>query len=198
MKNNFIRYAATLAIICLAASGLLSIVYNVTQPKIAAQAKMEEESALKDVYPGAARFEPVEDKGSVLYYKALNASGELLGYAFRAEKKGYSSVIVTMAGMDIEGVIKRIRVLSQNETPGLGSRIEEVRQQETFWDVVFRKVRIAQKPRPWFQARFDGKSYKALDCNAETITGATISSLAVIVSVEKKAKEVMEKAQDGR
>jgi electron transport complex protein RnfG len=198
LQNNFIRYAATLAIICLAASGLLSVVYNVTQPKIAAQAKMEEESALKDVYPGAERFEPVAEKGSVLYYKALNASGELLGYAFKAEKKGYSSTIVTMVGMDTKGIIKRIKILSQNETPGLGSRIEEVRQKETFWDVVLKKVKIAQKPRPWFQAQFDGKDYKTLDRNVEAITGATISSLAVVVSVEEKAKEVMEKTQDGR
>ncbi|MDD2866119.1 MAG: FMN-binding protein [Candidatus Omnitrophica bacterium] len=198
MQNNFIRYAATLAIICLAASGLLSVVYNVTQPKIAAQAKMEEESALKDVYPGAERFEPVAEKGSVLYYKALNASGELLGYAFKAEKKGYSSTIVTMVGMDTKGIIKRIKILSQNETPGLGSRIEEVRQKETFWDVVLKKVKIVQKPRPWFQAQFDGKDYKTLDRNVEAITGATISSLAVVVSVEEKAKEVMEKTQDGR
>jgi len=198
LQNNFIRYAATLAIICLAASGLLSVVYNVTQPKIAAQAKMEEESALKDVYPGAERFEPVAGKGSVLYYKALNASGELLGYAFKAEKKGYSSTIVTMVGMDTKGIIKRIKILSQNETPGLGSRIEEVRQKETFWDVVLKKVKIVQKPRPWFQVQFDGKDYKTLDRNVEAITGATISSLAVVVSVEEKAKEVMEKTQDGR
>lgn len=198
MQNNFFRYAATLAIICLAASGLLSVVYNVTQPKIAAQAKMEEESALKDVYPGVERFEPVEGKGNILYYKALSASGELLGYAFKAEKKGYSSTIVTMVGMDTKGIIKRIKILSQNETPGLGSRIEEVRQKETFWDVVLKKVKIAQKPRPWFQAQFDAKGYETLDRNVEAITGATISSLAVIVSVEEKAREVMEKARDGR
>jgi electron transport complex protein RnfG len=198
MQNNFIRYAATLAIICLAASGLLSVVYNVTQPQIAAQAKMEEESALKDVYPGAERFEPVAEKGSVFYYKALNASGELLGYAFKAEKKGYSSTIVTMVGMDTKGIIKRIKILSQNETPGLGSRIEEIRQKETFWDVVLKKVKIAEKPRPWFQSQFDGKDYKTLDRSVEAITGATISSLAVIVSVEEKAKEVMEKAQNVR
>ena len=198
MQNNFFRYAATLAIICLAASGLLSVVYNVTQPKITAQAKMEEESALRDVYPGVARFEPVGEKGSILYYKALGASGELLGYAFKAEKKGYSSTIVTMVGMDTKGIIRSIKILSQNETPGLGSRIEEVRQKETFWDVVLKKVKIAEKPRPWFQAQFDAKSYETLDRNVEAITGATISSLAVIVSVEEKAKEVIEKARDGR
>jgi Na+-translocating ferredoxin:NAD+ oxidoreductase RnfG subunit len=63
---------------------------------------------------------------------------------------------------------------------------------------VLKKVKIAEKPRPWFQAQFDAKSYETLDRNVEAITGATISSLAVIVSVEEKAKEVMEKARDGR
>ncbi len=198
MQNNFVRYAATLAIICLAASGLLSVVYNVTQPKVAAQAKMEEELALKDVYPGAARFEPVEDKGNIFYYRALNASGDLLGYAFKAEKRGYSSTIVTMVGMDTKGIIQRIKILSQNETPGLGSRIEEVRQKETFWDVVLRRVKIAQRPRPWFQTQFESKSYKGLEHNVETITGATISSLAVIVSVKEKAEKIMESVQSGR
>jgi len=198
MQNNFVRYAATLAIICLAASGLLSVVYNVTQPKVAAQAKMEEELALKDVYPGAARFEPVEDKGNIFYYRALNASGDLLGYAFKAEKRGYSSTIVTMGGMDTKGIIQRIKILSQNETPGLGSRIEEVRQKETFWDVVLRRAKIAQRPRPWFQTQFESKSYKGLEHNVETITGATISSLAVIVSVGEKAEKIMESVQSGR
>jgi electron transport complex protein RnfG len=198
MQNNFVRYAATLAIICLAASGLLSVVYNVTQPKVAAQAKMEEELALRDVYPGAARFEPVEDKGNIFYYRALNASGDLLGYAFKAEKRGYSSTIVTMVGMDTKGIIQRIKILSQNETPGLGSRIEEVRQKETFWDVVLRRVKIAQRPRPWFQTQFESKSYKGLEHNVETITGATISSLAVIVSVGEKAEKIMESVQSGR
>ena len=198
MQNNFVRYAATLAIICLAASGLLSVVYNITQPRIVAQAKMEEEAALKDVFPAAARFEPLKEGDETLYYKALDTDGAVAGYAFRAEKKGYSSVIVTMVGMARDGTIERIKILSQNETPGLGTRIVEVLQKETIWDVLLRRVRISEKPRPWFQVQFDGKPHEALDEDVEAITGATISSLAVITSVETKSREIMERVNNGR
>ncbi len=138
MPNHFLKYAATLFIICLAASGLLSVVHRVTYPKILQQTKAEEAQSLKDVFPSAGYFEPVKQGEDVLYYKAMEA-GRLLGYVFKASKRGYSSEIVTMVGLDTQGVITKIRILSQNETPGLGTRVTEVIQKETLWDVFLKK-----------------------------------------------------------
>lgn len=198
LKNNYLKYAATLAIICLAASGLLSVVFNITQPKILAQKLQEERSSLKEVFTDAKEFQAVEENGEVLYYKALGSEGRLLGFAFKAVKKGYSSDIVTMVGMRPDGVISRIKILSQNETPGLGTRIIEVIQKETLWDIVLKKARLGELPRPWFQAQFDDKPGADLKNNVQAITGATISSAAVIDSIQQKAREISEKVKNAR
>lgn len=196
LKNNYIKYAATLAIICLAASGLLSVIFNITQPAILKQQAQEEAKGLKEVYPAAAEFEPVKQDDNVLYYKALDKNKDVLGYVFKASKKGYSSVIVTMVGMDAKGIITRIKVLSQNETPGLGSKINEVIAKETFLDVLLKKVKAQEPPRPWFEERFNGKNVSNLTETVDTITGATISSSAVIDSVEQKAKEILARVKN--
>lgn len=197
-KNNYLTYGATLAIICLAASGLLSVVFNITQPKILKQQSQEETKSLKDVFSSAQEFEPVSEGEVVVYYKALDKNKDILGYVFKASKKGYSSVIVTMVGMDTKGEITRIKVLSQNETPGLGSKINEAIAKETLWDILLKKAKMTQPPQPWFEERFNGKKATDLTQTVDTITGATISSKAVIDSVQSKAKEIMEKVQHGR
>jgi len=197
-RSDFLRYSLILAVICVAAAGLLSAVHRVTQPMIAAQRLAEEQESLKDVYPEAAAFEPVKEGADILYYKVLDGKKGVLGYAFKAVRRGYSSDIVTMAGITPSGTIVRIKVLSQNETPGLGTRIVEVIQEETLWDVVLRKVKVMSKPRPWFQERFDGKKVIALDGAVDTITGATISSRTVIEAVQERGQEVLQQVSDGR
>jgi len=197
-RSNYLRYAFTLAVICLGAAGLLSAVHRVTQPRIIAQRLAEEQEGLQDVFPGAAAFEPVREGGEVLYYNALDGNRRVLGHAFKAVRHGYSSDIVTMAGMRPDGTIVRIKVLSQNETPGLGTRIAEGIQKETLWDVLLRKVKVLSRPRPWFQERFDGRDAARLDETVDAITGATISSDAVIASVQEKAQEVLRQVRDGR
>ena len=196
LKSNYFKYAATLAIICLAASGLLGVVYNLTKPKILAQQILEERNSLKEVFSAADTFEPVKKGEDIFYYKALDGRKNVLGFAFKTSHKGYSSDIVTMVGMDRNGVITHIKILSQNETPGLGSRITEVIQKNTIWDILLRKAKIAPPARPWFQEQFSGKKVDELD-SVNTITGATISSRAVIDSIQEKAREVMENIKNG-
>jgi electron transport complex protein RnfG len=195
LRNNFVRYAVILGAICLAASALLAVVYNVTRPKILLQKSLEEQSALKEVFPAAENFEPVAGDGAqgVLCYIAYGAGRQPLGVAFKASRKGYSSLIETMVGMTSDGVIQRIKILSQNETPGLGTRVTEVLQKETLWDVLRGKGTRAAPPQPWFQAQFNGKPLAGLDGSVETITGATITSQAVIDSIREQGQAILEK-----
>jgi electron transport complex protein RnfG len=167
--KDIVRYGLTLSIICVVASGLLAGVNKLTKAKIVAQAQLEEELSLKEVLPKAARFEPVKSAEEIIYYKAFDTSGNLLGAAFKAVGKGYSSNIETMVGMLKDGTVNAIKVLSQNETPGLGTN-------------------IAEKD---FTGRFVDKNIKDLG-NVQAITGATISSRAVISSVNKKSQEIQE------
>ena len=163
------RYGFILAFICVVASGLLAAVNKLTGPKILAAAKSEEQAALKEVMPLAADFtavQPAADK-EILYYKAFDPQGKLIGFVFKAAGKGYSSVIETLAGVFLDDKISAIKVISLNETPGLGMRVTEDK----------------------FTGQFNRQN--SLDLSSvEAITGATISSRAVIDSVMKKAQEI--------
>lgn len=166
--KEMIRYGFILGVICLVASGLLATVNSLTRPRIIAQAQAEEEGSLKEVIPEAVHFEAVKSKeGEVIYYKAQDKDGKLAGVAFKTSGKGYSSTIETMVGMKKDGTLVAIKILSHNETPGLGAQ-------------------VAEKP---FTVQFSQKNLQNLN-EVQAITGATISSKAVIDSVRKKAQEI--------
>ncbi len=72
-------------------------------------------------------FEPVEyeDKTMINDMAAVYlASGEQVGYAFISKAKGYSTDtdITLSVGLDMDGVITGIDVVSMNETAGIGSQ----------------------------------------------------------------------------
>ena len=166
MKET-LRYGFILAVICAVASGLLAGMNSITQAKIIAQARAEEVSALKEVMPQGEDFEPIKKGQDVIYYKVSNGEGKFIGVAFKASGKGYSGVVETLVGMSKDGTILAIKILSQNETPGLGVRIAE----------------------PSFTGKFTNKNIQDLS-GVQAITGATISSKAVINSVQEKAREI--------
>ncbi|MFA5156828.1 MAG: RnfABCDGE type electron transport complex subunit G [Candidatus Omnitrophota bacterium] len=163
------RYGITLGFICILAAGLLAGVNALTRPMIFAQAKQQEEKALSEVFHDAGRFEEIKSAaGEIIYYKVYDNNGVVVGVAFKATGKGYSGPVETMVGMDMDGKIGIIKVLSQNETPGLGSRVSEGS----------------------FTSQFSGKNIAGLD-EVQAITGATISSKAVTDPVKNKAQEIL-------
>ena len=101
-----------------------------------------------------------------------------------------------MVGITDDGTIQGIKILSQNETPGLGSNIDEVVEDKTVW-TAFSKEEKGATPKPWFQEQFRGKSINNLD-QIETITGATISSAAVIVSIKEKVEIILKEIKNAQ
>ena len=174
MKEIF-RYGFILSLICMTASASLALVNAVTKPRIISMAQTEEAKRLKEVMPEGEGFEPIKIGQEIIYYKAFDKENNFIGVAFKAQGKGYSSPIESIVGMTKDGRINAIRILSQNETPGLGTRIAENNFLERFigWDV--------QVPK-----------------GVQAIAGATISSKAVIDSVEKKAQEIKELIENER
>ncbi|MFA6357853.1 MAG: FMN-binding protein [Candidatus Omnitrophota bacterium] len=169
------RYGFILALICIVAAGLLAGVNALTRTKIAGQAIASEQSALREVMPLAVRFSEIKSGEEILYYKAFDSQDKLIGFVFKASGKGYSSVVVTLAGIFLDLKISAIKVISQNETPGLGVRVTEDQ----------------------FQNHFNNQNCLDLS-GVEAITGATISSRAVINSVMKKAQEISELIKNER
>ena len=156
-----------LGVICLLSAAILAGVNTVTKPRILAQGKEQERKTLAEFFPRAATFEPVVKEGKTVYYVAYDTQKKPMGIAFKTQEKGYSSLIETMVAMNNTGEILQIKIISQNETPGLGSRVAE----------------------PSFTGQFKGKNISAVN-EVQAITGATISSQAVKRSIEKKAEEI--------
>jgi electron transport complex protein RnfG len=173
--KEMVRYGFILAIICIVAAGLLSGINSLTKSKILAQAQTEEETSLKEVAPGGVRFEPIKSGGEIIYYKAYDKNDKLVGVAFKASAKGYSSTIEIMVGMLKDGTITAVKILAQNETPGLGARVTETS----------------------FTGQFNNKNINNFN-DIQAITGATISSTAVIDSVKKKSEEIKSLIKDAR
>ncbi len=175
-----IRYGLILLIICFCASLILSVTYKFTHLRIEAQQVSEEKGALDEVFPEATDFEDKAFEGRA-YYLAKK-EGKSLGYIIKTETKGYSAGIVMLVGFDFNGRIKGVEVLSQQETPGLGAKIVEIKQGEI---------------RPWFLKQFAGKSASGLDLkDIQAITAATISSLAVLEGAKKSVSEFLEKIKN--
>ena len=150
--REMLRYGFTLAVICLFASASLAIVNKLTSLKIIAQAQAQGELALREVMPEGEIFEPVKTDAGVLYHLVRDKNKKIIGVVFKASHKGYSSTVETIVGMFPDGTITAIKVLSQNETPGLGARVAEKE----------------------FMQQFAKRQIRELD-NVQAVTGATIS-----------------------
>ena len=103
---------------------------------------------------------------TVAYNTAVTESGETLGYIFTTSKKGYGGEIKVMTGIDVDGKITAVKILSAaDETPGLGANVTKSN----------------------FYSQFKGiskgfelvKNSKTADNQVVAVTGATISSTAV-------------------
>jgi electron transport complex protein RnfG len=175
--NDMIRFGGILLIVSAIAAAGLTAVYQVTKPRIDEQKAMELQDALAVALPGAdlQSLRPVTDQGHLLYYNGFASpdTTRLVGRAFLASGFGYSSTILSMVGVDTTGKIIGIKILSQGETPGLGTKVQEIRRGEQW---------------PWFQQQFLGRPVSGLAVDKDGgeikgITGATISSRAVTKSI---------------
>jgi len=181
------RFAATLTFVGLIAAGSLAWVNEITKPMILVQQEKELKDALAYVLPGSKTgvIIPVKENNKTIYYMGYKdkEKKQFIGYAFLVLSKGYSSTIRTLVGMDSTGTIFAIRVLSQQETPGLGNRCQEVKSGQT---------------SPWWQKQFSGKKATNICVDKDggqiqAITGATITSRAITNGISARAKWLLEK-----
>lgn len=197
--KSVLRFVMVLFLVNLVAASILAGVYHLTRPRIEAQEELIRQEALRQVMPESVgdRLEPVEAGKEIEYWRVFKGDGQRVrGYIFIAEKYGYSSVIETMVGMKLDGTITGVRILSQNETPGLGAKIVEVVSDKTILKAlkgVFSKEEEPEKEiLPYFTEQFKAINVKSMDIsNIDAITGATISSKAVVESIRSKGLEML-------
>lgn len=179
-----LRLLATLAIAG-AAAGLLVIgVYKVTLPSIEKYAAAKVNTAVREVLKAPARWDTLYLQNGALTktpapgddpaqlpkaYVGFDATGKKLGVAVTAAEPGFQEEVLLMIGFEpSDGSVIGFKVLDHKETPGLGDKIE---RDTTFTSQFAGRV----VPLKGVKARDNA------DMNqVQTITGATISSRAVI------------------
>ncbi|RLD19512.1 MAG: FMN-binding protein [Bacteroidetes bacterium] len=111
------------------------------------------------------------DKDELLIYAGFNAEEELIGFAIPGSEPGFQDVIGALFGYDaINKIIIGFEVLESKETPGLGDKIfKDADFQTNFKALAVAPEIIAVKP-----------GMKQNPNEVETITGATISSKAIV------------------
>ena len=152
-----------LTLIALIAGLALAATNMVTAGPIEQQRIEAARAARKAVFPDAVSFEEMEiseDTGLDSIYEAKSDT-DTLGYVLQITVSGYGGPIEIIMGVDTNGAITGLTVGGSDfaETAGLGTQVKE----------------------PEFTDQFVGLSETpVLNGNVDTISGATISSTAVI------------------
>lgn len=188
MKNTIIKDTIILTLITLIAGGVLGLVYEITKDPIAKQQELAKQEAYKAVFEDADTFEVCvepEDADLAAYLagegfeaqtvneimEAKDASGETLGYAINlTTSEGYGGDITFSMGVQADGTLNGISILTISETAGLGMNATK----DEF------KGQFKEKQADAFEVTKTGAS-KENEINA--ISGATITSNAVTQGV---------------
>ena len=145
--DNFIKDALILFSITLVLGLCLGFVYKLTKEPIDTAAEEAKLEAYQSVF-GSDPIELDEDeafnKAATEYvsenYKAAieeavfvkNGQGEEIGKAFIVAAKGYGGDVTISVGVDGEGVVTGIDIISMNETAGLGANCTKPEFKEQF------------------------------------------------------------------
>ena len=163
-----LRLALTLFLITAVVAAALAGVNSVTKPVIDRLNAEKTQKAIETVLPGGFSEEltAFDTQGGLVskVYKGEN------GYALEVLPSGFDNTITMMVGVDFEGKVLGISVVSHTETAGLGA------------------VAAAQSSAgEAFRSQFVGKSGSVAVSKdggeLDAITGATITSRAICVGV---------------
>lgn len=183
--KNMIKDAAVLFIITVAAGLILGFVYQITKEPIALAEEKAANEAYAEVFPGDVSFNkldltmPESDSVWTEEYKgvdmenvleAKDASGNVLGYVLTmTSHEGYGGDITFTMGVQNDGTLNGISILSISETAGLGMKAEAVLKPQ------FENKKVSNFTYT--------KSGAAMDSQIDAISGATITTNAVTTAV---------------
>lgn len=203
---QMIRLTLTLTIIALLAGLSIGYTNGKTADIIAEQKVVNQTNALASLFPSGTEIKEdtlLKASDTIPFWIGVNGDSTI-GYVLKTGETGYSSYISLLAAVTPQNRLLGISILSQEETPGLGSRTTETISTQRFPMGLWKK---GEKGAPWFQEQFKELSLaspvaisaggewhklndtdkKALQTNNEvsSISGATISTKAVCDALAK-------------
>ena len=173
MKKEYMMVMVKMVLMSVIAAVILGGLYIPTQEQLEIYQKEQKELALVDVLPVADHFEAVKSGEETLFYQAFDADNNLVGYCFFHDQPGSQGTITLAGGVDTEYTVTGVKIMTHSETPGLGAKITESFFIDQFKGVAESDLMLS-------------KNGGAID----TITGATVSSQAVIDGIHVMIGEI--------
>ncbi len=176
LQSTLTNMLLSLTIIALAAAALLAGIYTLTAEPIAASEKKAQAEAKLAVLPieGVEVAEEAEEIDGVKVYRAM-LGDEQVGAAIEVRENGFGGEFAIMVGLAQDGTILGYKVLNHQETPGLGSKMQEWFSNE-------------EKPTACIMGMNPAKNKMTVSKDGgdvEAITAATISSRAFLNAIQK-------------
>ncbi|MFB0566437.1 MAG: FMN-binding protein [Candidatus Aminicenantaceae bacterium] len=188
----FSRMIVVLTSVGILSGGFLASVGLLTKKRIALNKQREIENAIFLVVPGTHSIQKLYEEKDLVLYGGIEEEGKILGYAIQASVVGFQDKITFMFGTNITITkINSLTIIEQKETPGLGAKITSHEFFLQYWKNKNCSGSLSLK-RP---AVSSADELSASEVN--TITGATISSEAVLNSVNKSI-EKLKTLKEGR
>ena len=115
---------------------------------------------------------PGQKSEPITVYRGI-AGTQVSALAWEVSSQGYAGEIRLLLGLDAEGKILGVRVLSHAETPGLGDKIEVDKDN---WMLGFNGLSLGNPPAAEWKVKKDGGRFDAF-------SGATITPRAVLQAI---------------
>ena len=176
--RDLVKMVVVLLVICTISGVALAYVHRITEePRQYSYVKFVQEPSMKALLSGYEN-DPIKDRiqlalGEDERGKPINKivlpakkDGTIFAAAYGASAMGYIDVIEVMVGFKPDGEVIGISIMTNIETPGLGSRISESEFTEQFTGIDLETNKLSPE---------GGK--------IDAISGATNSSIGVIKAV---------------
>jgi electron transport complex protein RnfG len=188
IRNN----GMTLAIFACVSTGLVALTSYFTHDEIEKQQQIQLLSILNQVIPAEAHDNQLYNSCTLVHVPSQSSdrampaylatqNGVPTGIAIEAiTHDGYNGDIKVIIGIDPKGIITGTRVLSHNETPGLGDKID---LRVTDWILNFTGKSVTEENRSSWLVKKDGGQF-------DQFTGATITPRAIVNVVKETVQYV--------
>lgn len=196
-----IKFAIVLGIICLIMGSGVALVYATFKDRIAERQQQQLQILLREVLP-ADQGEITRLAEETDVYVVRNADGQPAAYAAEGSSSGYSGPVTVLVGVWARpGMpIRRVVVLSQTETPGLGANVSQTRSTYTLWQKIFGSDEPEQLYNE-FLDQFEGATFDPQtgrpDKEIDAITAATVTSNATTRAVRQAVEKIRTQAAAG-
>lgn len=196
--KSMLKDAGILFVITLLAGLMLGFVYEITKEPIALQEQKAIQEACQEVFsedanlglvfheenyvPDSVKQAEFTELGVEIgetVYAAVSQGGMLCGYVVEStSKEGYGGNIVLYVGIKTDGTVSGVSILEISETPGLGMNAESVLLPQ------FKGVKA--------DVFTYTKTGSTVDSEIDAISGATITTEAVVNAVNCAVRVVTE------